>query len=172
MKFLLTLSMLLVFFSASSQNVTLEDVKKQMEKDSIEQLSTQGAHVLNQFEVERFRFAMEQNRQVYGWQYISSILIFCLVMLIVITGLYLSYRQFILAEKMLMSKREIQTIEKGDSTVEIMQAGLELNKDGVKINTAVIGLVILVISLSFLYLYLSHVYPISIVQEHLPTVNP
>ena len=132
--------------------------------DHVKALSVKPGMVSNPYEVERFRFQMDQNKKVYAWQNLSSIIIFFVVILIVLVGLYLSYRQFILGEKMLLAKQEIKTIETGPSTVEVMNASLEFGKEGVKINTAVIGLVILIISLSFLFLYLKYVYPISVVK--------
>ena len=93
---------------------------------------------------EVFRYTFDQNRKVFQWQYLSSIIIFFVVILIVLMGLLLSYLQF---------KKAAESSTK-----------LELGSAGIKIDTAVIGLVILTLSLSFLFLYLKYVYPISIVK--------
>lgn len=94
--------------------------------------------------MEVFRFTFNQNKKVFQWQYISSIIIFFVVVLIVLTGLFLSYLQF---------KKSAESNTK-----------LEIGSSGIKIDTAVIGLAILTLSLSFLFLYLKYVYPISIVK--------
>lgn len=96
------------------------------------------------FNEEVFRYTFNQNRKVFQWQYISSIIIFFVVILIVLMGLFLSYLQF---------RRAADTNTK-----------LEIGTVGIKIDTGVIGLAILTLSLSFLFLYLKYVYPISIVK--------
>ena len=165
--------LLVVSFNCAAQMPSYDKIKKTLVFEDSNKLkgrdtiagSEQAALIPDSFEVERFKFAIEQNKKVYAWQNLSSVIIFFVVILIVLTGLYLSFRQFMLAEKMLTSKTKMQTVEKGGETVEIMNASLEFSKDGVKINTAVIGLVILIISLSFLFLYLKYVYPVTIVKS-------
>lgn len=95
---------------------------------------------------EIFRYTFNQNRKVFQWQYISSIIIFFVVILVVLMGLFLSYLQF---------RRSAESNTK-----------LEIGSGGVKIDTAVIGLAILTLSLSFLFLYLKYVYPITLVKIH------
>ena len=111
-----------------------------------------------------FWYTFNQNRKVFQWQYISSILIFFLVVIIVLIGLYLSYLQFKMATKTLTLPPPAGKPDNSAGYVDMMKADLELGKDGIKINTAVIGLIILALSLAFLFLYLKYVYPISIVK--------
>lgn len=99
---------------------------------------------IRKLEEEVFKYTFNQNRKVFQWQYISSIIIFFVVILIVLMGLFLSYLQF---------KRAADTNTK-----------LEIGNGGIKVDTAVIGLAILTLSLSFLFLYLKYVYPISLVK--------
>lgn len=110
-----------------------------------------------------YQYTFNQNKKVFQWQYISSIIIFFIVVLIVLMGLYMAYMQFRLSEKMFLTPSADKTRDNANA-VEIMKADLELGKDGLKINTAVIGLIILSLSLAFLFLYLKYVYPISIVK--------
>lgn len=110
-----------------------------------------------------YEYTFKQNKKVFQWQYISSIIIFFIVVLIVLMGLYMAYLQFRLSEKMFLKQSEDKAKDDA-SAVEIMKADLEVGKDGLKINTAVIGLIILSLSLAFLFLYLKYVYPISIVK--------
>ncbi len=111
-----------------------------------------------------FWYTFNQNRKVFQWQYISSILIFFLVVIIVLIGLYLSYLQFKMATKMMMLPPPADKPDNSAGYVDMMKADMELGKEGIKINTAVIGLIILALSLAFLFLYLKYVYPISIVK--------
>ena len=134
--------------------------------DSIKEMFNGAAHedtALTRMHKAVFWYTFEQNKKVFEWQYISSIIIFCMVMLVVICGLYMSYMQFKLA-----TSRLTKTAKSGgkldDDTKRLLDADMELGKDGIKIKTAVVGLVILVISLAFLFLYLKYVYPISIVK--------
>ncbi len=109
-----------------------------------------------------FWYTFDQNRKVFQWQYISSIIIFFIVIFIVLVGLYLSYLQFKIATKIFTTPQQIEKINEDANYIEIMKANLEFGKDGIKMNTAVIVLIILTLSLSFLFLYLKYVYPISI----------
>ena len=110
-----------------------------------------------------YQYTFNQNKKVFQWQYISSIIIFFIVVLVVLMGLYMAYMQFRLSEKMFLKQSADKT--KDDATaLEMIKADLEVGKDGLKINTAVIGLIILSLSLAFLFLYLKYVYPISIVK--------
>ena len=110
-----------------------------------------------------YLYTFNQNRKVFNWQYISSIIIFFIVVLIVLIGLYMAYLQFRLSEKMFISQAA-DKIKDNSNALEMMKADLEIGKGGLKINTAVIGLIILSLSLAFLFLYLKYVYPISIVK--------
>ncbi len=88
--------------------------------------------------------SLKHRRNVFQWQYISSIVIFFMVVFIVSIGLFLSYLHF---------KNDLKN---GQTT----NHELELNKAGLKINSSVIGLIILIISIAFLFLYLEYVYDI------------
>ena len=113
-------------------------------------------------ELKQADFAAYHQQRSFAWQYYSGIFIFFMVMLIVIMGLVLSFKQFQLTEKQVKAnitkpKEEITTIESTATNIEISQTGL-------KINTGIIGLAILFISLAFFFLYLKYVYGISVVD--------
>lgn len=84
----------------------------------------------------------EHRSRVFAWQYYSSLIIFGIVHLIVLTGLYFSWIQF----------------RKG--WAEGMESEMELSHTGIKVRSSVLGVIILVVSLVFFYLYLVHIYPI------------
>ncbi len=93
-------------------------------------------------------------------QAVYDALIFALVIVITGVGLYLSYLQFSLSEKMALehSDRSARSKTSKDSALKIALTGVE-------IRSSVIGLSILIISLAFFYLTLQHVYDIH-------TINP
>ena len=82
--------------------------------------------------------------EIFGRQLIYDPIILIVVIVIVFSGIYLSYLQV---------KRDLGTNSAQDSSIEI-------TRDGVKVRSAVIGLLILFISLAFFYLYLTQVYTI------------
>lgn len=89
--------------------------------------------------------AFKHRLKVFGWQQLSSQIIFFVVIMIVGVGLYFSWLQFHATKN--MSKMEATTFEAGTA--------------GFKISSPILGVIILVLSLAFFYLYLVHVYPIS-----------
>ena len=106
-------------------------------------------------------FVESHRMKAFTWQHNSGIIIFILVILIVLFGIYLSYYQFRLGKKMILKQMEInERLKTSDQNLDILKADLQINKDGVKISTAVIGLAILVISVVFFFLYLKYVYPL------------
>jgi hypothetical protein len=79
--------------------------------------------------------------RVFRWQLYSSMVIFAIVHLLVIAGLYFSWMQF----------------QKG---TEETASEVEFSGTSIKMRSSVLGVIILVISLAFFYLYLVYVYPI------------
>ena len=89
-------------------------------------------------------FWLQHIKKVYSWQHYSSITIFIVVMIIVITGLVLSILHF---RQDLLNKTSVSN-------------ELEIGKSGIKIKSSIIGIIIMILSITFLYLYLTHVYRI------------
>ncbi|MEM7291567.1 MAG: hypothetical protein AAF412_14545 [Pseudomonadota bacterium] len=87
--------------------------------------------------------------RVFEWQLLSSRIIFVLVILIVLAGLYFSWLQFMAGQRGGVDKGDMST------TVEATISG------GIKVSSPILGVIILTLSLIFFYLYLVHVYPIS-----------
>lgn len=116
-------------------------------------------------ELARADFAERHQERTFAWQYYSGIVIFIMVMLIVIMGLVLSFKQFQLTEKQVhanITKPKAET-----SAIESTTTDIEISQTGLKINTGVIGLAILFLSLAFFFLYLKYVYGISAVDTGL-----
>lgn len=92
-----------------------------------------------------------QHRQrVFGWQLVSSQIIFALVAFLVLVGVYFSWLQFRAALK--------DGRPPGESPAE---TSFEASATGLKVSSPVLGVIILAVSLAFFYLYLVHVYPIA-----------
>jgi hypothetical protein len=85
--------------------------------------------------------ALDHRRELFRWQLFSSKLIFTIVVLLELAGIFLAGVQF------------FRDRGATDSTIE---ATLQ----GVKVSSRVLGVIILTISLVFFYLYLVYVYPI------------
>jgi hypothetical protein len=84
----------------------------------------------------------EHRSRVFAWQFYSSLMIFAIVHLIVLMGLYFSWMQF----------------RQGWATG--LESEMELSTTGIKIRSSVLGVIILTLSLAFFYLYLVYIYPI------------
>lgn len=104
-------------------------------------MSPKLAAAYEEFELSNLQYQQQQlarNMKVFGWQDVSSKIMFVLVAIIVTTGLVLSALQFRKAENI-------------DLTVEMK---------GLHLTTSIVGVAILAMSMLFLYMYLFFVYPI------------
>jgi hypothetical protein len=90
---------------------------------------------------------------VFTWQLLSSVIIFCMVIFLVLSGIYFAWLQF---------KLSMKEKEKGDGTgSENLTTELNVSSKEIKVSSPVLGVIILIISLAFIYLYLVYVYPIN-----------
>lgn len=87
---------------------------------------------------------------VFAWQSLSTKIIFFVVLLLVLAGIYFAAIQFHAG----LRRRE------GPDPAEPEETELSLSLSEVKVRSPVLGVIILTISLAFFYLYLVHVYPI------------
>jgi hypothetical protein len=85
----------------------------------------------------------EHRLGVFDWQSLSTKVIFVVVLLLVLAGIYFAAIQF----------------HAGDPA-HPEETELSLSLSEVKVRSPVLGVIILTISLAFFYLYLVHVYPI------------
>ena len=109
----------------------------------------------------------EHRRKVFEWQYITGIVIFWLVVLIVLLGLLFSGIQFYIGWKERGAgptpdeNQEATSKLRSNATESVTE--FEASMGGIKVRSSIIGIIILVISLGFFYLYLVHVYPVKVV---------
>jgi hypothetical protein len=92
----------------------------------------------------------DQRLGVFAWQSLSTKIIFVVVLLLVLAGIYFAAIQFHAG----LRRREGADPARRDETE------LSLSLSEVKVRSPVLGVIILTISLAFFYLYLVHVYPI------------
>jgi hypothetical protein len=94
---------------------------------------------------------LQRRVQVFGWQYVSTVVIFFLVIALVLLGMYFASVQFRRAIPPWASKRDSDGALGGE---------VELSTAGVRVRSPVLGVIILALSLGFFYVYLVFVYPI------------
>jgi uncharacterized membrane protein len=88
---------------------------------------------------------------VFGWQFITSKIIFFVVLILVFLGIYFAAIQF--HSGMLRRRAPDQSDES-----EVTEFVFSLKE--FKVRSPVLGVIVLTISLAFFYLYLVYVYPI------------
>lgn len=93
----------------------------------------------------------EHRRRVFDWQYISTLIIFVVVILLVAIGIFFAWIQFRLSMSADNSNR--------DTAGDIHE--VEISTSGVRVSSPVLGVIILTLSLAFFYLYLVHIFPIA-----------
>jgi len=142
-----------------SGNSFLEDFDKTAKADTTKESSLKGKlkkellleEKKTELEIMKTEYLMKSlthRDRVFFWQHTASIIIFIVVLIIVLSGLFLSYLHFY---KDLKSQNQIA----------VVGTEIELNFKGLKITSSLIGLLILVLSIAFLYLYLVYVFPIN-----------
>jgi hypothetical protein len=93
-----------------------------------------------------YESGFDHRRRVFAWQHFSSRMIFVVVLVLVLAGLFFAWLQF---------RRGASKRDGSDPAHEVA-----IGPSGVKVSSPVLGVVILTLSLAFFYLYLIYVYPI------------
>lgn len=91
----------------------------------------------------------DHRQNIFEWQYLSSKIIFVVVIILVLAGIYFAAVQF---------HHGLKWKKKGPGEDEATE--LVLSYKSVSVKSPVLGVIILVLSLAFFYLYLVYVYPI------------
>lgn len=132
--------------------------KKSISKSAIQinlmELSLHDSLLKTEYEYDISKY--KHRRNVFDWQYTSSIIIFWIVIIIVFVGLIFSGMQFYISIKRGSDEKEAKSGVGDSENVTEFEASIK----GIKVSSSVLGIIILVISLVFFYLYLVHVYPI------------
>lgn len=93
----------------------------------------------------------EHRLGVFEWQSLSTKVIFFVVLLLVLAGIYFAAIQFHAGLRRRRDQPEPASAEETELSLSLRE---------VKVRSPVLGVIILTISLAFFYLYLVHVYPI------------
>lgn len=125
-----------------------------------------------QYRIESF----DHRRRVYEWQLFSSRLIFYVVVLLVLSGIYFAGVQFHAglrggrSKSKAAMKTDSEGTQGGTASASEDAPGttkaapvvtqLEVSPTGIKVSSPILGVIILVISFAFFYLYLRYVYPV------------
>lgn len=123
--------------------------------------------------VDHARWARDHTKDVYKRHAIFSTVIFVTVLLLVFSGIALTWYQFAKESSFFEAtvKRLLSKASTGTSSPEQLLAiadilrseqVIELGKDGMKLRTRIVGLATLLVSMGFFYLYLQFVYPITV----------
>ena len=96
--------------------------------------------------------------RVFEWQLTSSKVIFLVVLVLVMCGIYFAWVQFRAAMIAMHRKAALEAAAKDAPNPLATQ--FEVSSKGIVINSSVLGVIILGLSLAFFYLYLVYVYPI------------
>jgi hypothetical protein len=91
----------------------------------------------------------DHRQKIFEWQYLSSKIIFVVVIILVLAGIYFAAVQF---------HHGLKWKKKAPGEDEATE--LVLSYKSVSVKSPVLGVIILVLSLAFFYLYLVYVYPI------------
>jgi hypothetical protein len=111
----------------------------------------------------------QHRREVFKWQLFSSKIIFAVVILLVLVGVYFSGIQFhrSLGRRPAATNRTADDKDAAEKIIVNEEAEvaagatqIEASLKGIKVSSSILGVIILVISLLFFYLYLVYVYPI------------
>ncbi|NER80453.1 MAG: hypothetical protein F6K42_12925 [Leptolyngbya sp. SIO1D8] len=148
------------------ESIEADGVNRSASESSGESLPVQDGNnsevsiIQKEYEIETIRAEIEAMKfqrmsfvnaeRVMAWHFMSSIIIFFVVLTIIGIGLYFSYLQF-----------KLSVIQRKD---KISPSTLKIGRDGFEISSSIIGLLILIISLAFFYLYLENVYPIRVIS--------
>src|SRR5262245_44563462 len=106
----------------------------------------------------------EFRSRVFEWQLMSSRVIFVIVVLLVLAGIYFAAVQFHVA--LAAARRPAPPVPATDDKNAAgapqlsLATQLEISAKGVVVNSSVLGVIVLALSLAFFYLYLVYVYPI------------
>jgi hypothetical protein len=197
--YVLAISVLLAFFplvilagttttlaQKDSDEIKQEAYNKQFLKTSSSDSKKDMVNPYAEIDQRYYKFKKEDTMWVMKFQFISTVVIFIMVIGIVITGLFLSYRQFEFTKEMLRKQHDAALIpvklrtdttltqtasavevQQTDTSVEPSNNTFEISKEGIKINSAVIGLIILAMSIAFFFLYLQFVYPVNIIKDYI-----
>jgi hypothetical protein len=110
------------------------------------------------------QWAREFTRYSYWWHFLSTIVIFAMVIGIVAFGLRLTWLQFTRESRIRTRASDSARASAAGTGAESLPATpstVKIGPAGIEITSQVIGLLILALSVGFFYLYARYIYPIT-----------
>ena len=150
------------FLASQGDSATLPDIGMPELADIVMQDSVTLAVALESMR-EYYRYLIqgfEHREQVFRWQFRSSWVIFGIVNLVVLVGLYFSWLQFRIGLRTGAIAAGDSLNRSGETSSQGLVTELTLSSKEIRVSSPVLGVIILVLSLAFYYLYLVYVYPI------------
>ena len=152
-----SLILLILFFTSSvllCQEIDLKENwgdEEEIEAFSlITKLSDTNNAELRNIEKQYLEDSISHRMKVLHTQHIISIVIFIVVILIVLSGLFFAGKHFFV----FISSKKLNA-----------QTQIEITAQGIKLKSSILGIVILTLSIMFFYMYLIHVYPIKEIHD-------
>ena len=109
-------------------------------------------------------WALEHRKNVFAWQLNAGKVIFIVVLLLVLTGVFFSGIQFFIAMKQVTRRgkvSEASDVKEDEALLTTLKATL----NGIEVSSSILGVIILMVSFLFFYLYLVYVYPIAAMSQ-------
>jgi hypothetical protein len=122
------------------------------EKDSARVIASQADYAI---------WANDFRRRTYENQLVQTRIIFVVVLLLVLAGLFFSWIQFQHSLRMKAPAKGHTATDQATATGAPTDEEIRLGREGIVIHSAYLGVIILAISMAFFFLYLRFVYPIT-----------
>ena len=133
-------------------------IPAELEDDATRAVYLESVRAYYEYRVDGFR----HRRGVFAWQLASSKVIFVVVVLLVLSGVYFSGVQFHTTLRAMKLAAEARA--GGDAAAgpgpDALGGEIEAGLDRFKVRSPVLGVIILALSFLFFYLYIVHVHPI------------
>jgi hypothetical protein len=122
-------------------------------------------------------FSWKYRQKVFEWQYRSTIGIFIVSILLVLSGIAFAAWQLQYSMRLGLHRMSLMTAAAAASAAsgstdpaspDSNDTTLKVSPTGLEVHSATLGVIILAFSMCFFYMYLKYVYPIQIVPTHAP----
>jgi len=149
-----------------------------LDQDEVNQHNARVEIAASNLDLDFRHWSIGFNKSSFEWHFLSTKIIFFVVIAIVISGLVLTWIQFLRDDHVRIGGREVEKEETKSAAgppaaPEVVAetsdlSTVKISTSGVEVSSRVLGLLVLAFSLGFFYLYLQFVYP----MEELRTLAP
>jgi hypothetical protein len=149
-----------------------------LDQDEVNQHNARVEIAASNLDLDFRKWSIAFNKSSFEWHFLSTKIIFFVVLAIVISGLALTWIQFLRDDPVRIGGRAVEKEETKpaggppaapEAIPETSDLStVKISTSGVEVSSRVLGLLVLAFSLGFFYLYLHFVYP----MEELRTLAP